>query len=211
MVGPLPATLPTLDSLSALAIAGGDAVAFLQGQLSNDLQSLNADRTLLASCNSAQGRVQAILRLIERQDGIVALLPTSLVDQTLLRLRKYVLRSKVVLSDMRGHFAAYWPTSQQLHTLDLPQPVGPEDHVERDGISIVRWPDPKERYLLLGPVGAAGGDASEAWRLADIGAGLAQVYPQTHEMFVAQMLNLDLVNGISFEKGCYTGQEIVPR
>ena len=49
------------------------------------------------------------------------------------------------------------------------------------------------------------------WHAADIRAGLPQVYPQTHESFVAQMLNLDLLGGVSFEKGCYTGQEIIAR
>jgi folate-binding protein YgfZ len=49
------------------------------------------------------------------------------------------------------------------------------------------------------------------WRLAGIRAGLPQVYPETHEAFVAQMLNLDLLGGVSFEKGCYTGQEIIAR
>lgn len=52
---------------------------------------------------------------------------------------------------------------------------------------------------------------SICWRRADIAAGLPQVYPETHELFVAQMLNLDLLSGISFDKGCYTGQEIIAR
>jgi folate-binding protein YgfZ len=50
-----------------------------------------------------------------------------------------------------------------------------------------------------------------AWRLADIRAGLPQIYAATREMFVAQMLNLDLIDGISFTKGCFTGQEIIAR
>ena len=49
------------------------------------------------------------------------------------------------------------------------------------------------------------------WRLADIRAGLPQIYAATGEMFVAQMLNLDLIDGISFTKGCFTGQEIIAR
>jgi len=61
---------------------------------------------------------------------------------------------------------------------------------------------------LVGDVAAA---AQNAWRLADIRAGLPQVYAATQEQFVAQMLNLDLIDGISFTKGCYTGQEIIAR
>jgi folate-binding protein YgfZ len=83
----------------------------------------------------------------------------------------------------------------------------------------VRWhnpaPDAAARYLLLGPaadLSALETDSADAdWRLADIRAGLPQVLPETHESFVAQMLNLDIVGGISLTKGCYTGQEIIAR
>ena len=211
MTSPLRSNLPSIDVLSAITITGADASTFLQGQLSNDVTQLSVNRSLLASCNSAQGRVQAIARLVQRQESILMLVATAMLEQTMLRLRKYVLRSKVVLTDARPQFAAYCPTAQQLSALGLPRPKAHEEHIEHEGSSIVRWPDPDERYLLLGPVGHASGDASEAWRLADIRAGLPQVYPQTHETFVAQMLNLDLVGGIDFKKGCYTGQEIIAR
>jgi folate-binding protein YgfZ len=211
MMSPLRSSLASVNFLGAIAITGSDANAFLQGQLSNDLQLLSTGRTLLASCNSAQGRAQVIARVVQRHDSILMLVPSVMVEQTMLRLRKYVLRSKVVLTNLGAQLVAYWPTAQQLQTLGLPQPNSPEEHIEHDGMSIVRWPDPTERYLLIGPAGASSGDASEAWRLADIRAGLAQLYPPTHEAFVAQMLNLDLVGGISFEKGCYTGQEIIAR
>lgn len=109
--------------------------------------------------------MQAVAWLVERSDGIALLLPASMVERTALRLRRYVLRSKVAIDE-------------------LPElPDLPESHAYRD-------PD---------------------WRLAGIRAGLPQVYPETHEAFVAQMLNLDLLGGVSFEKGCYTGQEIIAR
>jgi tRNA-modifying protein YgfZ len=46
----------------------------------------------------------------------------------------------------------------------------------------------------------------DEWRAADIAAGLPQVVAATSEAFVAQMLNLDVLDGIAFDKGCYTGQ-----
>ena len=87
-------------------------------------------------------------------------------------------------------------------------------------MTIVQWHGPDAqgapRFLVVGPAAelpvAAEADPADAdWRLADIRAGLPQVLPETHESFVAQMLNLDLVGGISFTKGCYTGQEIIAR
>jgi folate-binding protein YgfZ len=78
------------------------------------------------------------------------------------------------------------------------------------------------RYWVVGPparlaaMGLAGnledaGQIEHDWRLGDIVAGSPQVYAGTSELFVAQMLNLDLLDGISFSKGCFTGQEIIAR
>jgi folate-binding protein YgfZ len=151
--------------LGALRVSGVDTRSFLQGQLSADIDALAPTRPLVASCNSAQGRVQAVLWLVERSEDIALLLPASMIDRTITRLQKYVLRSKVKIAA-------------------LPEAVGlPGPHAYRE-------PD---------------------WRLAGIRAGLPQVYPETHEAFVAQMLNLDLLGGVSFDKGCYTGQEIIAR
>ncbi|HKU15805.1 MAG TPA: hypothetical protein VJQ52_15525 [Steroidobacteraceae bacterium] len=151
--------------LRALRVSGADARSFLQGQLSADLEALTPSRALLASCNSAQGRVQAVLWLTDHGEWIELALPASMIGQTATRLRKYVLRSKVAIDDLPGAVAFAPP------------------HAYSDG----------------------------DWRLAGIRAGLPQVYPQTHEAFIAQMLNLDLLGGVDFEKGCYTGQEIIAR
>jgi folate-binding protein YgfZ len=151
--------------LGSLLVSGADARSFLQGQLSADIDALTPARALPASCNSAQGRVQAVLWLTEQADGIALLLPASLTERIAARLRKYVLRSKVKIDESPA----------------APGIVEPAAYRERD------------------------------WQLAGIRAGLPQVYPETYESFVAQMLNLDLLGGIAFEKGCYTGQEIIAR
>jgi hypothetical protein len=151
--------------LSTLLVSGADARVFLQGQLSADIDALTPAHAMLASCNSAQGRVQAVLWLVERSDGIALVLPASMTERIATRLRKYVLRSKVKIEESTA-------------AVDLTEP---------------------------------GAYREREWRLAGIRAGLPQVYPQTYETFVAQMLNLDLLGGIDFEKGCYTGQEIIAR
>jgi hypothetical protein len=151
--------------LGSLLVSGADARTFLQGQLSADIDALSPARPLLASCNSAQGRVQAVLWLTERADVIALTLPASLTERVAARLRKYVLRSKVKIDESTAATAL----------------IEPPAYRELD------------------------------WRLAGIRAGLPQVYPETYESFVAQMLNLDLLGGIAFEKGCYTGQEIIAR
>src|SRR5690606_35912332 len=80
-------------------------------------------------------------------------------------------------------------------------------------VSFIRLPGHSDT-LALSPVAdwpAAAPEQERLWRLEHIRAGLAQIYPPTYESFVAQMLNLDLIGAISFEKGCYTGQEIIAR
>jgi folate-binding protein YgfZ len=141
-----------------IRFSGPDARTFLQGQLTNDLRLLTPDNPLLAAYCTPQGRVISVLQLTEDADGILAHLPASLVDTTIAKLRKYVLRAKVAMASAAG---------------------GPPETNDS--------------------------------RLRDIEAGRPQVYPETSETFVAQMLNLDLLDGISFNKGCYTGQEIVAR
>jgi folate-binding protein YgfZ len=200
------AALHRLERFATIAVTGPDAKAFLQGQLSFDLDQLTAQRMELAGCNSAQGRVQAVLWLIERRDAILLIVPYALLDATLSRLRKYVLRSKVKL-ETTDRFAVHAAPDVSLEG-------AAQNHREVGDRSYVRWPGLAGRTLCIAPV-SDGDDVqiavSQHWHRADIEGGLPQVYPQTHEAFVAQMLNLDVLGGISFEKGCYTGQEIIAR
>lgn len=197
------ASLRRLDGFAAIAVTGPDAKSFLQGQLSFDLDHLTPARAELASCSSAQGRVQAVLWLIERSDALLLVLPTSVAEATLVRLRKYVLRAKAKL-EIAARFAIFAATGVEA--------LGePRTHVEAGERSYIHWPG--ARVLCIAPPESGDPDANAAldWHRADIAAGLPQVFPATIEAFVAQMLNLDTLGGISFEKGCYTGQEIIAR
>jgi len=109
-----------------------------------------------------------------------------------------------------------------LSAAGLEVPAETRDYTERDGIGVARVNHDPNRYWVVGTPAAlserglagdvgAGPQIEHDWRLADIRAGLPQVYAATSEMFVAQMLNLDRLDGISFTKGCYTGQEIIAR
>ncbi|HEY4365936.1 MAG TPA: hypothetical protein VGN07_01775 [Steroidobacteraceae bacterium] len=202
---------PRLELLATICVDGVDARTFLQGQLSFDMDRLTPQRAELACCNSAQGRVQAITWLIQRSDGVVLLLPASMVDATIARLRKYILRAKVKIESGAQRLAAYAVDSH-------PANYDARQHIESGPVSYIGWPSASEagkpgRTLMLAPPTESATDAvaTQAWHLADLRAGLPQIYPQTHELFVAQMLNLDLLGAISFDKGCYTGQEIIAR
>lgn len=202
----LPFPTHALPRFGCILVSGADARAFLQGQLSFDMQRLTPQRLELAACSSPQGRAQAIVWLIERSDGILLILPAALVEATVTRLRKYVMRAKAKIEPGTDRFAIGGTLSPAVGL--------PRAHQEREGFSFIHWPSASGRTLIVAPVATHLQDDatfSADWHRADIRAGLPQVYPQTHESFVAQMLNVDLLEGIGFEKGCYTGQEIIAR
>lgn len=211
-----------LPHLGLLRFSGVDAAQFLQGQVSNDTRRLTAGSPLLAAYSSPQGRVLAILHLLPHSTGPIAILPRELLEATAERLRKFVLRSKVKIEDLDGAYAvAGLHRSTLLDSAGITPPTPARPYVEST-IGIARVAPAKDRYWVIGEparLAALGLGADTAavspverdWRLADIRDGLPQVYAATSEQFVAQMLNLDLIDGISFSKGCYTGQEIVAR
>src|SRR5688572_11408324 len=214
------AAVRATDTWGALRIGGADARAFLQGQLSNDLLSLTRDNSLLAALNTPQGRVVALLRLVERADAIYGLLPTAMVATVIERLRKYVLRSKVTLeSSTLDVLPLIGIAHSEVHAL-FDGGARAATHLLAANVSALHLPGPTTRTLLIGEMRELRALLERAglepaswndWRLAQIEAGEPQVYPATSEHFVAQMLNLDLVEGLSFNKGCYTGQEIIVR
>lgn len=209
----LPLAVPTLHLFTTLRISGTDARTFLQGQLSNDTKKLSASQAQLSSVSSAQGRVQAVLTLVQCGDDIVILLPPVMRQSMMDRLQRFVLRAKITIErEPLLQLAAL--SADQAKALFTELPTTPGGVLQRDDLCVLRWWSADERYVLIAPperLQPAPQEACHAWRQADIAAGLPQVYPETHEHFVAQMLNLDVLNGISFNKGCYTGQEIIAR
>ncbi|HXH04406.1 MAG TPA: folate-binding protein [Candidatus Competibacteraceae bacterium] len=216
-----------LSPLALLAIAGADAVAFLQGQLTNDVQRVDASHSQLTAHCNPKGRMLFLGRLLRHaEEGLLLCLPQPLLDTALKRLRLYVLRAKVALADRSVELARLGVAGPQA-LARLAQRLGPLPEAadacrHYDGLSVVRLPGPRPRVMLIGPVvqcrslwqelaALARPAGYHAWRLLDILAGLPSLHPTTVEAFVPQMVNLQLLNGVSFRKGCYTGQEIVAR
>lgn len=213
------------DRLGVLRVQGADARGFLQGQLSNDVLALSPETSLLAALNTPQGRVVALLRLLERPEALLAILPRTLVGPVITRLRKFVLRSKVTFTDASDDLAIVPFLGTELARLrggaTLPSIAAVESrHLRLGDVSLLLLGGPTPRGLLIGTAAAiaalettagAAPASGNDWRLAQIEAGEPQLHPETSELFVAQMLNLDLLGAISFSKGCYTGQEIIAR
>jgi hypothetical protein len=214
-----------LPFLGVLRFHGEDAARFLQGQVTHDTALLADGRTLLAACNTPQGRVTALLRLKQTGDAVYALLPADLLGHVAARLRRFVLRAKVdiqIAADLQVAWVGGHPFSETLAVESYDATRTLSEIPEAGATEVVSFDYGSDRQVVAAP-GAAlraitGLSLAKSlpgiegeWWAADIAAGLPQVFGASTEQFVPQMINLDLLDGISFTKGCYTGQEIVAR
>jgi tRNA-modifying protein YgfZ len=210
-----------------LRVDGADARTFLQGQLSTDMLALSPLISQLSSWNNPKGRVVTLLRLWESGGAIHMALPRSLTPSVLKRLTMYVLRSKVRLTDTSDalvHFGiAGREAPSMLAACDWSAPSEVNAVSIKDGATLTRLHGDTPRFVVLGepdkvmplwnalkdngarPVGA------DAWALLRILAREPVIYPETSEHFVAQMLGLEELGAIDFQKGCYIGQEVIAR
>lgn len=213
-----------LSHLGIILIAGEDARAFLQGQLTNDVAALEEGRAQWSGYCSPKGRLLATFLLWPAKQGFMLQLPLPLLNSTRQRLGMFVLRSKVTLEDVSNQWVrigvAGPRAAEYLGRIVEALPASPLTAVHQPGLRILRLES--DRLELVGapevimplwqtlsadcmPAGA------NAWDWYGIQAGIPEVVEATREEFVPQMVNFDLMHGVSFRKGCYPGQEIVAR
>jgi len=204
-----------LESFVPLLIQGADARTFMQGQLSYDVRKLTPLRAVWGGHCTGQGRVQLVMTLLEREEGIVALCDVSSAKELLASLRARIFSSKVSFELLPLAIAAV-PGGDALGLVNrLPQ--APGECAGSGAVTVLRWWGAEQRFLLIAPEAQLqalpdeGGLQALAWRASDVMDGLPRIFPETERAFVPQMLNLDLLEGISYDKGCYTGQEVVAR
>lgn len=181
-----------LPDLGVIRAEGAEALAFLQSQLTQDVQPLAPGQWCLAGYASPKGRLLAVFWLgCLAPQHYVLVLPTPLLPALLKRLKMFVLRSKVLLSD----------ASAELAVTGL---MGVADAAPLSSVLPLA--------LQLGTPPCADDAAAHAhWAKGLLLAGLPQVLEATTDHFLAQEIDLDLAGGVSFKKGCYPGQEIVAR
>lgn len=222
--GGLAAPLPRLGLLH---VAGDDAATFLHSQLTQSIADLDEHTSRLAGWCSAKGRLLALFRVLHTDTGLLLLGDRDVIEASLPRLRMFVLRARVALTDLsaeEGVLGLAGPAAEPLLAEAAGSPPATPGGVTRAGdLHVIRLPgEPPVRYLVSAPAGQLGAlwerfsqaltPADEGfWELLDIRAGLPDVRLETRERFVPQMLNLEPLGGISYSKGCYPGQEVVAR
>ena len=205
--------LTQLDNLGLIKISGEDAASFLQGQLTNDVTLLENQWQFSGYCNP-KGRLLALLRLCKQADDFYALIPSELIVPISQRLRMYVMRSKVVIEEVEFACVLGFQEISALREIDpllaeqTDQAVPGSTLSQARGFALIA--ERASIYIGLDPLNIETSDDYD-WQLENISAGIPEITAATSELFVPQMVNLDLLNGINFKKGCYTGQEIVAR
>ena len=211
---PLPTGVATLTRWGVLRARGADAAGFLHSQLTSDMSSLDARQARLAGFCSAKGRLQASF-LVWRPapDELLLACDAGVLAPTLKRLSMFVLRAKCKLDDA----SAEWPLRGVAGeaAARLAGDAAVWERRELGAASLIRLPDAAglTRVLLAGPQDLAEVPALDeaTWRWLEVQAGVPTIEPATVDRFVPQMLNLELLGGVDFRKGCYPGQEIVAR
>ena len=212
-----------LAPLSALAVEGPDAAAFLQGQFTSDVDSLAVGASQFSAWCSPKGRVLAnfLLRRLPG-DAFEMLLPGGLLESVRKRLGMFVLRSKVTLTDASqaavrigvggpaagARVASAFGSAPALH-----------HSLAVDGGALIALPGgrfvalvgPERAEAVWSRLSATRPAGFPCWQWLTVRAGVPVITPPTQDQFIPQMLNLDALDGVSFRKGCYTGQEVVAR
>lgn len=211
-----------LTHLAALDVKGADAEKFLQGQTSAQVSLANGLFAPLTCFCTSKGRMLANAQLLRLgDDHFRLLLSTTLLDSLANHLKKFAAFYRAELTPQPGvTFVGANEDAQTLaDQLGLALPQQPATHTTTADACALRYPGETPRWLfcfdteLNSSVATVKDDdaSRSAWQLEDIRSGLAWVTDAQQDHFLPQMLNWEALGGISFKKGCYTGQEVVAR
>ncbi|RKR06155.1 hypothetical protein C7446_1092 [Kushneria sinocarnis] len=219
--------LTPLSPLGVIEIAGADTTRFLQGQTSAQIDLANGEIAPPTAFCTPKGRMIANAQIARIDtDRYWLLLNSGVAEALRAHLAKFAVFYKTELdhcSDLVALGVSGSDAESVLTTCQFEPPRAEWAMTLADSTLVVRHPHPIPRFVLvdtadrmlehwhaLSRQGAA--PVSEThWQLLDIQAGLVWVNDTTSESWLPQMINWEALAGISFKKGCYTGQEVVAR
>ncbi|MHB1145195.1 MAG: CAF17-like 4Fe-4S cluster assembly/insertion protein YgfZ [Thiobacillus sp.] len=213
-----------LSQLGVIAFRGDETATFLQGQLTNDVRSLHADAAQWNGYCSPKGRLLGNFLLWRQGEDYCLQLSGDILPGVLKRLSMFILRAKVQgrdASDESVRLVVAGPQARAAVSAAMGAvPEAPMRSTACEAGQVIRVGDDKfvlsivpERAAAVWqvlrqtatPVGAP------VWDWLRLNAGIPMIVAATQEQFVPQMVNLEVIGGVSFQKGCYPGQEIVAR
>lgn len=202
--------------LGVVTVAGIDAAKFLQGQITCNINDITDIKSSLGAICNPKGRAITTFLLVKNANAFLMILPQELLASVKKRLQMYVLRSAVTLTDSSDELCLIGCDSG-LQSDDDPEHCFATSRQENiivnfqsRSLIIARADHAQTFWSEQLKLGFQPEDSAQ-WRYLDIISGVPWLTAATSEEFIPQMLNLDKLGGISFNKGCYTGQEIVAR
>lgn len=206
-----------------ITIQGIDSKKFLQSQLTCNLDYLSITQTSLGARCTPKGRMISSFRVIEQAANHYLLcLDQRLIEKQITDLKKYAIFSKVTLTEESTDWVRFGlsSTDDKLQFLNIDIPTENNQLSRQAGQLLIKISH--NRFELWIPKAQAqeieqllnahlAVQPLNVWLLGQIEAGIGQVFLETSETFIPQMINIQSLGGVSFKKGCYTGQEIVAR
>lgn len=213
-----------LNNLGIISVEGEEAISYLQGKVTNDMNSLTEDQVQLGCHCDFKGKTWNIFHAIKTANGVDLVCHQESIPTSLAELKKYGVFSKADFTDATKDWDFFGVSGKEAENI-LEEHFGqlPEQHRQvcatQQG-KVIRFDTPHIRYLVLAHSKLSQqlqqeltfSDAAEAqWEALDILSGLANIQSATSAEFIPQMMNLQALDAISFNKGCYMGQEVVAR
>jgi len=216
-----------LSYLAVIKVSGDDAESFLNGQFTSNIEKFSEHQLQFSAWCNPKGQVKTTFYIYRLADSFYILLPEELKVSFLKQLSMYILRADVQLTDQSDIVTRL---GLCLEKSDLDQAdVGQSDILNQLPDNVVVFPlasleseQKQSRYIIVADIEQAesirdslteifADTDPSVWKLLDIQAGIPWLSPETSEKFLPQMLNLDLIEALDYQKGCYPGQEIIAR
>ncbi|MCL9781531.1 tRNA-modifying protein YgfZ [Vibrio sp. S4M6] len=214
-------TLPSLmlthlNSWAAITVTGDDRKSYLQGQITCDVVTLAEDKSTLGAHCDAKGKVWSIFRLFAHQNGYAMVQPRSAIETELAEIKKYAVFSKVDITLSESVMFGVIGQEAEQYIDALSESTGDVRNMSFGTavkISELRWllMVDKDKVTSICETTDAKKVSEDLWRAFDIKEGLPIIGKDAQNEYIPQAFNLQALDGISFEKGCYTGQEMVAR
>ncbi|MGB1237777.1 MAG: YgfZ/GcvT domain-containing protein [Pseudomonadales bacterium] len=212
-----------LPEQALIQVEGIDSERFLQGQLSCDIKQVNTDGSAHGAHCSIKGSILSLYRVINAGQDYFLTVHASTLDASLALLQKYILFSKAEAASVTDSWLCFGIAGAKADTLLEEYTDGPladnQVCLKSDSI-VVKLPNERyqlwlsltaaERFTTLETVTAHLQDA-EYWHYLQISNGEPSIQSETADSYIPQMCNLQALGGVSFKKGCYTGQEVITR
>jgi folate-binding protein YgfZ len=213
--------ITNITNKGVIQLTGEERVKYLQGQVTADINKLSPENVLLACHCDFKGKIWSVFHAFSWKDTILLVTHESVLAKSLAELNKYGVFAKVEITDASSNWIITAGQGAEFEAaitnLFGKLPVGDKNSISNEIGIVTSISSPVQRYLVLQPVDAENklemgiSNQQNRWEVDDIKAGLGDIRASSINEYVPQMLNLQILDAINFEKGRYMGQEVVAR